>query len=64
MVLAKSVGLSGQVKAQIRIEFLNATNNPKFQGGGDARLGRSTFGTITTQAGFPRTGQFLFRVSW
>jgi hypothetical protein len=44
--------------------MLNATNNPKFQGGGDGRLGRSTFGTITTQAGFPRTGQFLFRLSW
>jgi trimeric autotransporter adhesin len=64
MVLAKTFGLGGPAKAQIRIEFLNATNNPKFQGGGDARLGRSTFGTITTQAGFPRTGQFLFRVSW
>jgi len=63
-VLAKTVGLRGELKAQVRIEVLNATNNPRFQGGGDARLGRSTFGTITTQAGFPRTGQFLFRLSW
>jgi hypothetical protein len=27
-------------------------------------LGQSTFGTITPQAGCPRTGQFLFRLSW
>jgi hypothetical protein len=64
VVFAKNVGLGGQLKAQIRFEILNATNNPKFQGGGDARLGRSTFGTITTQAGFPRTGQFMFRLTW
>jgi len=32
--------------------------------GGDARFGRSSFGTITSQAGFPRSGQVLIRLSW
>jgi hypothetical protein len=41
-----------------------AINNPKFQGGGDARLGPSTFGTIASQAGFLRAGQFLIRLFW
>jgi hypothetical protein len=52
------------LKAQVRIEMLNATNNPKFVGGGDSRFGRSSFGTITQQAGFPRTTQFLLRFYW
>ena len=64
VVLAKTVGLQSGLKAQIRLEMLNATNNPKFVSGGDARFGRSSFGTITSQAGFPRTGQFLIRLFW
>jgi hypothetical protein len=62
--VAKTVGLRSALKAQIRIEVLNATNNPKFVSGGDSRFGRSSFGTITAQAGFPRTGQFLIRLFW
>jgi len=64
VVVAKTVGLRSALKAQIRIEVLNATNNPKFVSGGDSRFGRSSFGTITAQAGFPRTGQFLIRLFW
>jgi len=64
VVLAKTIGLRSGLKAQIRIEMLNATNNPKFVSGGDSRFGRSSFGTITSQAGFPRTGQFLLRLFW
>jgi hypothetical protein len=64
VVLAKTLNLGSSLKAQIRLEMLNATNNPKFVGGGDARFGRSSFGTITQQAGFPRTTQFLVRLFW
>jgi hypothetical protein len=64
VVLAKTLTVVGSLKAEIRIEMLNATNNPKFVGGGDARFGRSSFGTITQQAGFPRTTQFLLRFFW
>ena len=64
VVLAKTLNVRSSLKAQIRIEMLNATNNPKFVGGGDARFGGSSFGTITRQAGFPRTTQFLLRFFW
>ena len=43
--------------------MLNATNNPKLVEP-PAVLGVSTFATITAQAGFPRTTQFLFRVDF
>jgi hypothetical protein len=62
-VLAKSVPFMGAARAQFRVEMLNATNNPKFVGPA-SRVGVSTFGTITTQAGFSRTAQFMFRVDF
>jgi hypothetical protein len=64
MVLAKTLSVGTSLKAQIRLEMLNTTNNPKFVGGGDSRFGRSSFGTISRQAGFPRTTQFLLRFFW
>jgi trimeric autotransporter adhesin len=60
IVLAKNVGLAGSKSVQFRIEMLNATNNPKFQGPA-ARVGDATFGAITTQSGFSRTTQFMVR---
>jgi hypothetical protein len=63
VVVAKSLPFAGTARAQFRIEVLNATNNPKFVGPA-SRVGVATFGTITTQAGFSRTTQFLFRVDW
>ncbi len=63
MVLAKSLPVSGSMRAQIRFEALNATNNPKFQPPGRQTNGTG-FGVISAQAGFPRTIQILFRLSW
>ena len=63
LVMAKTVPLVRRTKAQFRIEMLNATNTPKFVGPA-SQFGVSTFGTITTQAGFSRTTQFMFRVDW
>ena len=61
MVLAKSLRVSGSMRAQIRFEALNATNNPKFQPPGRQTNGTG-FGVISAQAGFPRTIQILFRL--
>jgi trimeric autotransporter adhesin len=63
LVFAKTVPLAGKTRGQFRIELLNATNTPKFVGPA-AVFGASTFGTITTQAGFSRLTQFMFRVDW
>jgi hypothetical protein len=63
MVLAKTVSLSPTMRAQIRLEALNATNNPKFQAGG-RQINNANFGIISSQAGFPRTIQLLARLSW
>ena len=63
MVLARSVPFSQSKRAQIRLEALNATNNPKFQAGG-RQINNANFGTISSQAGFPRTIQILVRFTW
>jgi hypothetical protein len=63
VVFMKNIELRGLARAQFRIEMLNATNNPKFRGPA-SRVGAATLGAITTQAGFSRTTQFLFRVQW
>jgi hypothetical protein len=63
LVIMKSVPLRGSTRAQFRIEMLNATNSPKFIGPA-SRVGVATFGTITTQAGFSRTTQFMVRVDF
>jgi hypothetical protein len=63
LVIMKSVPLRGSARAQFRVEMLNATNSPKFIGPA-SRFGVATFGTITTQAGFSRTTQFMVRVDF
>jgi trimeric autotransporter adhesin len=63
IVLAKNVSLEGSARLQFRIEMLNATNNPKFQGP-EARVGVATLGAITMQSGFSRTTQFMIRFNW
>jgi hypothetical protein len=63
LVITKSVPLNGSARAQFRIEMLNVTNSPKFVGPA-SRVGVATFGMITTQAGFSRTTQFLFRLDF
>jgi hypothetical protein len=53
LVISKDVSLSGQARAQVRLELLNLTNHVKTNGV-EQRLGESNFGTITSQAGFMR----------
>jgi hypothetical protein len=63
VVLAKTVTITQSVRTQIRLEALNATNNPKFQAGG-RQINNASFGVISSQAGFPRTVQLLARMTW
>jgi hypothetical protein len=63
VVFMKNIPLMRSARAQFRIEMLNATNIPKFTGPA-SRVGLANLGAITTQAGFSRTTQFLFRVQW
>ncbi len=59
LVLTKNVPIKAQA-AEIRIEFLNLTNAPKF-GGANTDISSSAFGLITTTRGFSRIIQLSFR---
>jgi hypothetical protein len=59
-VLTKNIPFSGQQSADVRIEFLNLFNAPKF-GGANTDISSSAFGLITTTRGFSRIIQLSFR---
>ncbi len=63
LALSKDTSVFGGLKAEIRVEMLNATNNPKFVGP-ETRLGSAQFGTITQQAGLMRITQLMLRLKW
>jgi hypothetical protein len=63
VVFSKDTRILGSIMAQVRLEILNITNTPKFRQPA-ATLGSASFGTITSQSGFSRLTQLLFRVSW
>jgi hypothetical protein len=56
------VPLKGSARAQFRIEML--TRPTARSSSAPPPAGVATFGTITTQAGFSRTTQFLFRLDF
>ena len=60
---AKTLRLSGDFDLQFRFELINALNDPNFRGP-RARVGRSDFGKITGVIGFPRTFQYMMRLTW
>jgi hypothetical protein len=59
LVFTKNVPFKSQ-SADVRIEFLNLTNSPKF-GGANTDISSSAFGLITTTRGFSRIIQLSFR---
>jgi hypothetical protein len=61
--LSKDVSLSGGMRAQVRVEVINLTNTPKVRGPVQS-LSASNFGQITTQSGFMRMTQIMFRLSF
>jgi hypothetical protein len=64
VVISKDFRLtSGGTRAQLRFEFLNINNHVKTNGP-EQRLGLSSFGQITAQAGFMRITQVTFRISF
>jgi hypothetical protein len=63
VAIIKSTPVVGRLNAEIRLEWLNATNTPKFVGP-ETRLGTAQFGTITQQAGLMRTTQLMLRFRW
>jgi trimeric autotransporter adhesin len=61
--LQKNVSLSGGMRVQVRVEVINLTNTPKVRGPVQS-LSASNFGQITTQSGFMRMTQIMFRLSF
>jgi hypothetical protein len=61
VVFTKLVPLSGGQLGELRFEILNATNTPKFRGIDSHAIDVSSFGRITSQAGFMRIWQLSFR---
>jgi hypothetical protein len=62
-VASKDLRFGGNQRAQIRIEVLNVTNTPKVRGP-VTQVGATTFGQITTQSGFMRLTQIMFRYTF
>ena len=62
-VATKDIRLGGRARAQIRYEVLNITNTVK-TAGPNINVGAATFGRITTQRGFMRLTQLMFRMSF
>lgn len=62
-VATKDIRLGGRARAQIRYEVLNITNTVK-TAGPNINYGAATFGRITTQRGFMRLTQLMFRMSF
>ncbi len=59
----KDLGLGGGVRGQLRLEIINLTNTPKVRGPVQ-NLSAGNFGAITTQSGFMRMTQLMFRLSF
>ncbi len=63
MSLFKSFSIMEKIKAQFRLEALNAMNTPLFRSP-ETRVGNANFGKITSQANFPRMLQLGLRFSF
>ncbi len=61
--LFKNAAIFERLKAQFRLEAINALNTPIFRLTNTA-FGNANFGKITSQANFPRTVQLSVRVHW
>jgi len=61
LVLAKQVPFAGNQSGEIRFEWINLTNTPKFNGIDSNAIDSQAYGRITTQAGFMRIWQLSFR---
>jgi hypothetical protein len=60
----KNFSAGGNRTAQIKIEVVNLFNRVQLNGLASTVQANSQFGQITTQGGFMRMTQFMFRYSW
>jgi trimeric autotransporter adhesin len=64
IVFNKSFRTGGTTRADLRLEILNAFNQPKYAGFDSVSFGTQTFGRVSTQAGFMRIWQISFRFAF
>ena len=62
-VASKEIKFPGGVRGQIRAEVLNITNTVKTRGP-NTQLNNASFGLISSQSGFMRLTQMMFRLSF
>ena len=62
-VASKDIRMGGGRRGQIKLEVLNLTNTVKVRGP-ITHVGATTFGQITTQSGFMRLTQLMFRMTF
>ena len=60
----KNFSMGGSKMAQLKIEVINLFNRVQLNGLASTVQANSQFGQITTQGGFMRMTQFMFRFSW
>lgn len=61
--LFKTVSIKERVRAQFRVEALNAFNTPQFYGP-HTSFGSGSFGRITTQGNLSRQIELALRFTW
>jgi hypothetical protein len=61
LVLAKQTPFARNQSGEIRFEFINLTNTPKFNGIDNNQINNQNFGRISGQAGFMQIWQLSFR---
>ena len=62
-VVSKDVRFKGNVRGELKFEVLNLTDTVKVTGP-ITTVGSTTFGQISTQSGFMRMVQMMFRLSF
>jgi hypothetical protein len=62
-VATKDVPMKGSLRGELRLEILNVNNYPKVRGP-ETRIDNGSFGQISTQSGFMRLTQIMFRMSF
>ena len=60
---SKDLQLKGRVRGELKIEVLNVTNLAKVRGP-NAQVGNAAFGVVSTQSGFMRLTQMMFRLTF
>ena len=60
LALHKAIPLTEKTRIAVRLEAINFTNTPKFTAP-ESRWGNASFGTVASEASFPRIIQYMLR---